>query len=748
MKPATDRRVTFLRARIVLLGTLLLAGAGAVLYRAFDLQVRQGPALREMAEEQYLKDIHLAPKRGTIFDRNGAELAISVEMDSVYANPVRLRADQRDPGQLALALSELLGVDRKTMEERLGSDKRFVWVKRRVSPKESKAIKLLAVPGIELTSEPRRYYPNRELAAHLLGFSNIDGQGVEGLERKLDEQLRGSSERVPAVRDRRGVVVFSEQLLDERSARGDDVTLTIDKTIQHVAERELELAVRTFEAKAGSVVVMDPRTGELLAVANFPTFNPNSPASDPPSHRRNRAATDRFEPGSTLKPFTLAGALRAGAMRADERIDCQHGALEVAEYTIHDTHQWDVLSLGEVLEYSSNIGAAKVGLALGRARLYRALRDFGFGSATALDLPGETSGILRHYKRWYDMDAATIAFGQGMSATALQLTVAMGALANQGKLMRPTIVKRIEDAAGVPVLDAVPRVERQVVSPYVASVLTDMMIAVTGENGTGYEAALPGQLVAGKTGTAQKADYVHGGYADGRWVSSFVGFAPARRPRVVIGVIVDEPMIAHQGGAVAAPAFRRIAEATLRHLGVVGDDPTVGDELRAHKPAQKAADAKLAAAASATDQQEPLAASTPEAPSEPIARDQRRVPELLGQTARAAIVGAQHADLQLSLSGSGLVRTQQPEAGAVVAAGSIVTVVLEPPDNGNSPAPVTQGAGEGRPPAEAASIDPADVDLEPQLAPARAAAEPARAREKRAPRPRAAVVARSEGRDG
>jgi cell division protein FtsI (penicillin-binding protein 3) len=670
-KPAPDRRALFLRARISLLATILLAGAGAVLYRAFDLQVRQADMLREMAEEQYLKDIHLAPKRGTIYDRNGAELAISVEVDSVYANPLKLRETGQDPVRLAAQLSTLLGVDRKLIQQRLSSERRFVWIKRRVSPKEGKAIELLALPGLELTGEPRRYYPNRELAAHLLGFANIDGQGVEGLERKLDEQLRGSSERVPALRDRRGVVVFSEQLLDERSARGDDVTLSIDKTIQHVAERELELTVRTFEAHAGSVVVLDPRNGELLAVANFPSFNPNSPASQPPSHRRNRAATDRFEPGSTIKPFTVAGALRAGAMRADERVNCEGGALQVAEYTIHDTHKWDVLSLGEVLAYSSNIGTAKVGLALGRARLYRTLRDFGFGASTALDLPGETTGILRHYKRWYEMDAATIAFGQGMSATALQLTVAMGALANQGKMMRPTLVKRIEDAAGQTVVDSVPRLERQVVSPYVASVLTDMMTGVTGEDGTAPEAAIDGQLVAGKTGTAQKADYVHGGYAKGRWVSSFVGYVPARKPRLVIGVIVDEPMIAHNGGTVAAPAFRRIAEASLRHLGVVADDPSLGEDLRTHRKAKPAA--------------QPIASADPApapdaAPQAAIAESQRRVPSLLGQTARAAIAAAQRADLLLALSGSGLVRAQQPEGGAVVAAGSTVTIALEPPE--------------------------------------------------------------------
>jgi cell division protein FtsI (penicillin-binding protein 3) len=660
------RRASFLRMRIALLAVLLLSGAGAVVHRAYVLQVRDAPKLRAMAEEQYLKDIRLSPKRGTIYDRNGAELAVSVDIDSVHANPRMLREQGADTAHIAQQLAALLGVDAAQIAERLAADRHFVWIKRRVSPKEAKAVAALEIPGIGLTAESRRFYPNRELAAHVLGFANVDGNGIEGLELQLDVQLRGSSELVPAIRDRRGRVVFSEQLLDDRAAQGDDVVLTLDKTVQHIAERELELAVRTFEAKGGSIVALDPATGEIAAIANFPSFNPNQPSAAHASHRRNRAITDRFEPGSTIKPFTIAGALSAGAVRANQRIDCEQGAMRVAQYTIHDTHKWDALTPSEILTYSSNIGTAKIGVSLGRARLYRTLRDFGFGATTGVGLPGETVGILRHHKRWYDMDAATIAFGQGMSTTALQMAVATGAIANRGRLMRPTVIRRIEDARGDVVEESLPYVQRQVVPPRVASRVADMLISATGAEGTGAEASIDGYLVAGKTGTAQKADYVHGGYADGKWVSSFVGFAPARKPRLVIAVVIDEPMIAHHGGTVAAPAFRRVMEASLRHLGVIA---TV-------QPEERAAGKPRRPAAAPARSSEPAADAADE---RRLAPGEQRVPDLLGRNARAALVAAQAAGFPLALRGSGQVVTQRPSPGEIAFAGTLLEVALEPP---------------------------------------------------------------------
>ncbi|MDQ3037514.1 MAG: penicillin-binding protein 2, partial [Myxococcota bacterium] len=575
--PALDAaRRRWVRVRISLLALFLLAGAGAVLHRAYQLQIVQGPELRREADEQQLRDVRLAPKRGTIYDRHGAELAVSVDVESVYANPRMMRREQVDLEAAAFRLSAVLGVDRERILGRMSTDRYFAWIDRQVTPEEAAAVRGLAIPGIEMTRESRRFYPNHDLAAHMLGFANVDGVGIEGLELSMEEQLRGSTESVPAMVDRRGRVVFSDSLLDDRAAQGDDVYLTIDKTIQHAAERELALAVRTFEAQAGSVVVMDPSTGEILAIANYPTFDPNAPGASPQSARRNRALTDRFEPGSTIKTFTVAAALAAGTLRADERIDCAGDErpnrliIDSEGHTIGDAlgHHFGLMTPAEILAHSSNIGAARIGIELGRAGLYRGLRRFGFGEPTGLPLPGETGGILRHHRRWYDMDLATIAFGQGLSVTAVQVATAMSAIANGGRLMEPTLVRRVVDARGEISLEATPRVRRQVVPRGTARLVADMLTGVTGDEGTGLEAAIDGYLVAGKTGTAQKADYRRGGYEEGRYISSFVGFAPADAPRVVIAVVIDEPMIDHYGGVVAGPVFRRVGEATLRHLGV------------------------------------------------------------------------------------------------------------------------------------------------------------------------------------
>ncbi|HEX2675091.1 MAG TPA: penicillin-binding protein, partial [Polyangiales bacterium] len=664
------------------------AGAGAVLFRAWDLQVRRAPLLKEMAEEQYLRDVSLSPKRGTIYDRDGAELAVSVDVDSVWANPLALRKSGGDPRAIATQLAGLLGVDAEIVTQRLSSDRHFVWIKRRVTPSQGKAIAGLKLPGISMSGEARRFYPNRELAAHVLGFANVDGAGIEGVELALEDKLKGPAQAVPALLDRRGEVVFSERLLDDGAALGDDITLTLDKTLQHLAERELELAVHTSEARAGSLVMLDPSTGEIYAMANYPTFNPNEPTKASGSDRRNRAITDRFEPGSTIKPFTLSGALAMQAINPSQILDCENGSLRVAEYTIHDSHHWQLLSIPQILAVSSNIGTAKVGLAMGRAGLYRSLTRFGFGSSTGIGLPGETSGILRHYKRWYDMDAATIAFGQGMSTTTLQLATALGAIANKGRLLQPTLVRRVTDSRGAVLSQAAPQLRRQVIPESVARTMTEMMIGVTAPGGTGVEAALDGYLVAGKTGTAQKADYVHGGYSDDKWTSSFIGFAPAQKPRLVVAVVIDEPMIAHQGGTVAAPVFRRVMSAALRHLGVsqeatgtLASLPAVAkaDAAKTTDAAAKVVDATLTANGAA-------AGDAPAA--EPVVREgELLVPNLVGRPARAAVTMARAADFDVRLSGSGFVSSQLPAAGAVVTRGTVLQLQLTPPAEVAPPVP-------------------------------------------------------------
>ncbi|MGB0678338.1 MAG: penicillin-binding transpeptidase domain-containing protein [Polyangiales bacterium] len=640
----------WMRLRMALLVLLLWAGASVVLMRAFQVQVRRRVEFREMAKAQHVRELQLAPMRGTLFDRHGAELAVSVGADSVWANPRELQRQGGQVQQVVAALDHLLDVDPVRLSRRLRSQRYFVWIKRRVLPKQAEAIRALKLPGVHITEEARRYYPQRELAAHLLGFADIDGKGIEGLELSFETQLRGRSERLPALYDRRGTVVFSEHLLGEQDTEGHDIVLSIDKTLQHIAERELALAARTFEAKAGMVVVVEPDTGDLLAIANYPTFNPNEPGKSPAAHRRNRAVTDRFEPGSTVKPFTIAAALAAGTIRPRQRIDCENGSMEVADVTIHDAHPFDRLNIRDILAFSSNIGTAKIGASLGRRRLYRALRRFGFGHPTGVPLPGETGGILRHYRKWYEVDAATIAFGQGLSVTTLQLAYALAALANEGRLMRPRLVHAVRRQDGTALQRTVPEERRQVVAPAVARTLARMMVAATGPEATGAQAALPDFSVAGKTGTAQKADERASGYAQDKWLASFIGFVPAKRPRLVIAVTLDEPVIAHYGGSVAAPVYRRIAAASLRHLGVRAqgrDLAALGRMLRRKAPFRRTQTGASPAAATRAGR----------APTDDS------VPDVRGLSARRAAVLLHQRGLVPVLKGSGRVIWQDPAGG-------------------------------------------------------------------------------------
>lgn len=671
------RRLRGLRIRIAMLGTFLLMGGAAVLHRAYHLQIVQADELRAEAEAQQLRDVHLSPKRGTIYDRTGAELAVSVDVDSIYASPRIMHREGVDTEVAAMRLSSILGVDRERIALRLASDRYFVWIQRQVTPDESAAVAALDIAGVATTEEAHRFYPNGSLAAHILGFSNIDGEGIEGVELAMEERLHGERADVPAVRDRRGRVVFSETLLDDRATQGDDVFLTVDHTIQHVAERELELSIRTFEARAGSVVVMDPQSGEILAMASYPTFDPNHPTSASVDARRFRAITDRFEPGSTVKPFTIAAALAQGVLTAGEQIDCHHGTFEIVEgeRAIHDTHPHDLLTPAEILAESSNIGAAVIGMRLGRQGLFRAFRRFGFGHPTGIPLHGEVSGLLRHHSEWYERDTATAAFGQGLSVTALQLATAMTAIANGGRLMEPILVRRVIDGHGDTVEETLPHARRQVVPRSTARLVADMLTAVTGEEGTGAEAAIPGYLVAGKTGTSQKADEVHGGYrleSDplARWTASFVGFVPAESPRLVIAVIIDEPVISHYGGEVAGPVFRRVGEAALRHLGV----PPVGsgDAL-----ADLAAEIRQRARLHLEEQAH--GARVVEVASAEPGEDETLVPDLAGSTARHVLVDLAEAGLVGEIEGAGVVTSQTPAPSAIVPRGAVVHVVLERP---------------------------------------------------------------------
>ena len=653
-----NRRQRWFRARIALLGVCLMCVALLVVVRAFHLQIASGDRLRGMAEDQHLRHLRVSPRRGAIYDRHGAELAVSADVESVYANPRRLKAMEQDPQTVARRIAKVLDVDREQLAKRLGSDRYFVWIERRVSPNEATRIRELDIPGVELTSEARRYYPNRHLAAHLLGFADIDGRGIEGIELAYEDRLRGLDRRVEAIRDRRGHVVFADDMEDARTIQGQSVVLTIDKAIQHIAERELALGVRTFEARGGSVVVMDPSTGEILALANYPPFNPNEPSKHPTAHRRNRAVVDRFEPGSTVKPFTMAAALAAGAVKPNQSINCENGVTRMGGRLLHDAHPYEWLTPTQILAYSSNIGTAKIAQDLGKKELYRAFRRFGFGERTGLRVPGETAGILRHYRRWYEIDTAAVSFGQGMSVTNVQLATAMSAIANGGRLMQPMLVRRMSDGHGATIEENKPRVRRQVVPRRVAKLVGQMLTAVTEPGGTAIEAAVDGYLVAGKTGTAQKADYVHGGYAKDKWLASFIGFAPADRPSVVISVVIDEPVIAHYGGTVAGPVFRRIAEVTLRHMGI-------------------APEGRQAVLAKKKEQRVPAAETRPVLEDETVEKGESAVPNVRSLPLRQAVIALHAQSLVAEVQGSGLVVTQDPAPGKAVSHGSVVRLQLE-----------------------------------------------------------------------
>jgi cell division protein FtsI (penicillin-binding protein 3) len=663
---ASKRRQAARRMRVFILSAVLGWGAFKVVQRAYEVQV----AHPEKHARDYMQEIDLEAKRGNIYDRRGAALALSVDLDSVFVDPLALRTNELDLDQTARSLGKVLGIDASALLERMTGKRRFVWVKRRITPAESAKLAELGIlgKGVGVRKEPRRFYPNLGTAAHILGFTDDQGHGVEGLERAFETRLRGATDKVKAEFDARGGVVFAEEALDGQSAQGQNLTLTIDREIQVIAERELEMGVRAVEARAGHAVVMDPSTGEILALANYPTFNPNQPGEGDPGARRNRAVQDRFEPGSVVKTFTIAGALAAGAISPSQQINCENGSMVVGDSTIHDTHRYGLLTPGEILVHSSNIGTAKIGAALGKEGLFKALRKFGFGARTEVELPAETDGVLRNYKRWYEIDAATAAFGQGMSITNLQLATAMSAIANGGKLVKPMLVSSISDVTGKTLEQFAPSVRRQVVPASTARLVTDMLTGVTTSGGTGESAALEGYLVAGKTGTAQKAD-PRGGYADDQWTSTFVGFAPAQRPRLVVSVVIDEPVIEHYGGLVAGPVFRRIASAALRHLGVPPESS--GDKLaeivKQMQERRVAAEAG-AALAKAAERHEP---------GQQLTEGQVRVPDLKGFGARAALVTLARAGLSVTVAGTGAAVEQKPAAGQVVALGTNVHVVLQ-----------------------------------------------------------------------
>ena len=593
------------RARLILLVVAVGAGLLAILGRCAHLQVIRAPELLDQARAQQERTITLDPLRGPILDRNGKELAVSLDVDSVFAAP----AEVDDPAAAARRLSAVVGVPASELRERLSSDRHFVWIKRKITPDIRKRLESLKIRGIGFVRESRRYYPKRALAAHLVGACGMDNQGLDGLEFMYDGAIRGTPGRLVALRDGRGGRVLDRELKEPTPGFG--LSLTVDEVIQYTVERALDEAMAATRAEGATVVVLRPQTGEVLALASRPTFDPNAYADARESARRNRATTDYYEPGSTFKVVTAAAALDAGRVHPKEIIWCENGSIVVAKHRFkEDRLPYGNLTFTEVLAKSSNVGAIKVASRLRPEEFISYIKGFGFGRKSGIDLPGESPGMLRDVSEWSGLSQASLAMGQEIGVTTLQLAAMMGAVANDGVWMPPRIVQALLPAPGgrapvpigdapspslsdlgrTPAEDAGPPADgssrtggaatasRRVISETTARALRAMLQMVTIE-GTGKAASVPGYTVGGKTGTAQKVDQ-SGRYAHGKYVSWFAGFVPAGRPALVIVVMVDEPRGAKfHGGDVAAPVFSRIAQPMLMYLKVPPDheDPLVFD---------------------------------------------------------------------------------------------------------------------------------------------------------------------------
>ena len=666
----------WVKARLYLCAGLIGCCFGALCWRAYVLQVREAEKLRTMAEDQYLKDVELPPQRGRILDRNGVELAASTEVDSVHVNARMLIAADR-VSETARALADALGLDRRELEKKLKARRYFTWVKRRISPDEARAVRELGLPGVYLDREPRRYYPNRGLAGPLLGWAGLDGVGQEGIELEYERYLRGARAQLAGLRDALGRAVLIGGIGDGADTAGHDLYTTIDRYIQFRLEQALEKGVAAHHAKAGVAVALDPSNGEILAMAAVPSLNPNEPEGARERGARNRAVTDPFEPGSTMKTFAIAGALESGAIRVDENWWCENGHYSVGGHvTIHDDEPIGDVTTAGVLAKSSNICAAKIAAREGRDKLHEILLRFGFGQHTGVDLPGERAGQVRSAERMGPVETATMSFGQGLTATPLQIAAAYAAIANGGTLYRPHVMRRVVSPDGQTVQEG-PVVGRRVISPELAETMRELLHGVTQKGGTAQKLSVPGYLFAGKTGTAQKVDPATRHYSPTNWVASFVGFAPYRAPRVVLFVMVDEPYGSHHGSDVAGPIWRDVMIDALRWLGVPPTEPLVatndaGGADGAKKPV------KPAPPPPTIDEPEDASEAQPVVEEQDDGRPRREVPDFAGMSMAEALQAARRAGVRLEIVGSGLATGQSPGPGAL-RHGAVCTVSFTPP---------------------------------------------------------------------
>ncbi len=654
-------------------GICFLLVLGVLFLRAYQLQILEGKELSSLAKEGYTGRFTLTAQRGTIYDRNGRELALSIDVDSIYCYPKRVK----DPSKTATLIANALHMKKGGVLKKLQSPRSFVWIKRKVTPEEIIRVRGLNLTGIGFTKEGRRYYPSMETGAHVIGFASQDNKGLEGIELKYNAYLEGQEIRLNRIRDALGrSLVFDGPWMEKQGPF--DLVLTLDKEISYKALKALKMAVKGSGAESGVCIVMRPQTGEILAMEVVPEFNPNIFWRFRPYEWRNRAVTDCFEPGSTLKAFLLAAALEEGVVTPETVLNSEKGYYSVGNSIIHDRRPFGMLKVSEIIKFSSNIGAIKIGQRLGAERFHHYLKRFGFGERTGIDFPGERKGNLKSIKDKSLIVQNTRYFGQGISVSPLQLAMAFGAIANGGHLMRPYLVKSIVDQSGKTIREFYPVVRRDVISSKIAKEVRGILEGVVRKGGTATKAAIDGYHVAGKTGTAQKVDPIKKTYSDKKFVAFFGGFAPSETPAIVILVALDEPKRTPYGGIVAAPVFSEVGGWTLTHLNVSPSFPPV-TALAALQASPLAGQSEAARArALQADQQdlsypsdEEIVVHSPDLPGS--------MPDLKGLGVRDVLRKARRLGLEVVVKGSGLAVEQSPAPGIPLKKQRTIKVLFRPP---------------------------------------------------------------------
>ena len=666
----SHRRALFIAAALV--GWMLIVGA-----RLVQLQISRHDDLSTRARNQQLGTIDTSPSRGQVLDRQGRELARSVDTQSFFADPSEIENINLTAQRIATALDLEWAELARRFHDAQESKKRFVWIVRHIDAQSGSKLDALEIPGIYSRNEPKRFYPNDSLAAHVLGFVGTDEIGLGGIEQYYNEKIRGEGGKVYFEKDRLKRAFESYEV---QPHPGETVVLTIDQTIQYRTEKALNAAVTQAHAKSGTAIVMDPHTGEILALANAPAFDPNEPPKNSKAGRANGALQNIYEPGSTFKIVAYSAAIEKGLVRPEDKIDCQMGQITVAGRLIHDHRPFGLLTVADALAESSNVGAIKLGLLVGNESMYGFIKRLGFGARTGIDLPGESPGIVRPVNRWQPASIGSIAIGQEVGVTPLQMATAYGILANGGTWVKPHLVRELRAPDGAVLFQAKPEA-RTALKSETAAALRGMMEGVT-LHGTARKAQLDGYSAAGKTGTAQKIDPRTHTYSATKYIGSFVGFAPVSNPAVVIIVVINEPRGAYHGGDVAAPVFRQIAEDILPELSVtpdikIKDEPTLIARLATPSPELQQLEAEIREQRESTLPR--VAARNFGGPVNevvfiPAADRAALMPDLRGQSVRDAVRVCAQLGLRLEAQGEGRALRQNPDTGSEIVSGQTVRV--------------------------------------------------------------------------